>query len=224
MAPGRIHLVRHGEVHNPDGILYGRLPGFRLSDRGRTMARTTARALVADGRPIAALYASPLQRAQESAAPLVELTGLPLIVDDRLVEAGNVYEGTRRAPGPHLLAHPSEWRHIANPFRPSWGEPYRDIAARVLAAMAAAWRAEASREQTTDAPGGDIVMVTHQSPIWLAHRSVAGEPLFHNPAHRRCALSSVTSFEYDPGSRRFTEVDYREPAAGVTGVIDQGAV
>ncbi|WP_028245231.1 histidine phosphatase family protein [Pseudoclavibacter soli] len=218
MASRRIHLVRHGEVFNPDGVLYGRLPGYRLSDRGRTMARTAAQAVVASERPVAALYASPLQRAQESAAPFVDAFGLPLHTDERLIEAGNEYEGTTRKPGLHLLRYPSEWRRIHNPFRPSWGEPYREIAERMTAVMRDAWRAEQERGGE-----GDIVMVSHQSPIWLAHRRVAGEPLFHNPALRRAALSSITSFEYDPAADRLVEVDYQDPAADVPR-IDEGAV
>lgn len=231
MSPRRIHLVRHGEVFNPDGVLYGRLPGFRLSDRGELMAKTTARALVDDGRPIAALYASPLQRAQESAAPFVDLTGLPLQTDDRLIEAGNQYEGTARKPGLHLLRDPKEWRRVYNPFRPSWGEPYRHIANRMIDVMRAAWLArqrEVDDHRAQDAsldadPDADIVMVSHQSPIWMAHRAIAGDALFHNPAHRRCALSSVTSFEYDPEHDVFHEVAYCDPAADVPS-IDQGAV
>lgn len=60
-----IHFVRHGEVHNPDGVLYARLPGFRLSERGQDQARAAGAALRA--RPLAALFSSPQQRAQETA-------------------------------------------------------------------------------------------------------------------------------------------------------------
>ena len=107
-------------------------------------------------------------------------------------------------------------RLLRNPFKPSWGEPYRAIAQRVRAAMEDAW--DELDEADDD---GDIVMVSHQSPIWIAHLDIAGKPLWHDPRKRRCQLSSITSFARVDG--RFTEVDYIEPAASVD-AIDKGAV
>ncbi|MDU0938323.1 MAG: histidine phosphatase family protein, partial [Dermabacter sp.] len=68
-----VHLVRHGEVHNPGKILYGRLPGYRLSERGEQMARLTGAALAE--RDIAKVVASPLLRAQQTAKPIAEPHG-----------------------------------------------------------------------------------------------------------------------------------------------------
>ena len=135
MPARRLHLVRHGEVHNPDGVLYGRLPGFRLSDLGARMAATAAESFAAAGVDVRALVASPLQRTQESAAPWAEAYGLEARLDERLIEPTNRYEGqppgfTRRS-----LRKPAEWPWIANPMRPSWGEPYESIANRMLAAL-----------------------------------------------------------------------------------------
>jgi broad specificity phosphatase PhoE len=205
----RLHLVRHGEVHNPAGVLYGRLPGYALSVDGRRMARDAAEAVHADARPLSALVCSPLQRARESAAPFTELFGLEPLVDERVIEPTNVFEGRvmRRA-----LRNPLNWRHLARPSVPSWGEPYAQVVARMEAAMTDAW-------DRTD--GGDVVLVSHQLPIWITHLAVAGAPLRHDPRARRCALSSITSFELRDG--RWVEVDYREPAATV-GAIDVGAV
>ncbi|MBW1641005.1 histidine phosphatase family protein [Microbacterium resistens] len=212
MPAERLHLVRHGEVHNPARVLYGRLPGYRLSDAGHRMAQAAADHVAGLGRPVLTLRCSPLERTQESAAPFAEAFGLVPALDERLIEPTNVFEGTqmRRA-----LRNPANWRHLRRPAVPSWGEPYVSIVARMRAAMDEAWE----QASVPDAPDGDIVFVSHQAPIWITHLAVAGRPLRHDPRTRRCALSSVTTFERDGGIWR--EIDYAEPAgAGV----DLGAV
>ena len=209
MAAERIHLVRHGEVHNPQRVLYGRLPGFRLSAAGRRGAIQAAEHVAASGRSIAGLVCSPLQRAQESAEPFVDLFDLEPTIDLRVIEPTNVFEGRvmRRA-----MMNPLNWRYLAKPELPSWGEHYLDVVARMDSAMVAAWRSVRQ---------GDVVIVSHQLPIWVTHLSVAGKPLRHNPRKRRCALSSVTSFTRTEG--RWQEVSYAEPAA-LQGTVDVGAV
>ena len=117
-----VHLLRHGEVQNPDAILYGRLPGFGLSELGVEMARRVAASLA--GRDITYLASSPLERAQQTAAPAVESLGLDVVLDERLIEAANAFEGKRFGVGDGSLRRPSAWRLLYNPFRPSWGEPY----------------------------------------------------------------------------------------------------
>ena len=208
MVARALHLVRHGEVDNPAGVLYGRLPGFRLSARGERMAAATARA-IAD-LPVTRIVASPLTRTQQSAQPIAEAFGLPVESDDRLIEAGNRLEG-RRSAGLALVTSPRNWPLYTNPLRPSWGEPYREIVERMRAAMLDVLR-------TTES--GDAVIVTHQLPIWMVHRSVNREPLPHDPRHRRCALSSVTTFERRDG--RIVETAYADPAASVP-AVDEGA-
>jgi broad specificity phosphatase PhoE len=206
-----IHLVRHGEVFNPDGVLYGRIPGFGLSELGRRMAEESANSKV--GHPITRLYASPLQRTQESAAPWSKNFGLDIATDERLIEPWNRFEGTSDF-GVKALRRPSTWPSLVNPFKPSWGEPYVSIAARMLAAVEDAWR---------ETETGEVVLVSHQLPIWMVHRSLAGERLFHDPRRRRCALSSITTLER--AGDRFVEVDYQDPAAELqASAIDQGAV
>jgi len=205
----RLHLVRHGEVHNPGRVLYGRLPNFRLSTEGRAMARSAADHVRALGRPVSALYASPLQRTRESAAPFAELFEIAPVIDERVIEPTNVFEGKRMS---RAVLNPLNWRHLVRPEIPSWGEPYTQIVARMDAAMTEAW---------DDTDAGDVVIVSHQLPIWVTHLSVAGEPLRHNPRKRRCALSSVTSFERV--GDRWREVDYAEPAS-TAGATDVGAV
>jgi len=206
-----IHLVRHGEVFNPGGVLYGRIPGFGLSELGRRMAQESADSKV--GHPITRLYASPLQRTQESAAPWSKNFGLEIHTDERLIEPWNRFEGTNDF-GVKALGRPSTWPSLLNPFKPSWGEPYVSIAARMLAAVEDAW---------SETESGEVALVSHQLPIWTVHRSLAGERLFHDPRRRRCALSSITTLERQ--GDRFVEVDYQDPAAELqASAIDQGAV
>jgi broad specificity phosphatase PhoE len=209
----QIHLVRRGEVYNPEGVLYGRIHGFGLSDLGHRMAERAAESLLAAGAEITALIASPLQRTQESAAPWARATGLEILTDERLIEPTNKFEG-RRSTVTKALATPTEWPWLANPLKPSWGEAYVSIAGRMLAAVDSAWRS---------VDGGEVVLVSHQLPIWMVHRSVAGQRLFHDPRHRRCTLSSITTFERRGDA--FAEVGYREPAADLhSAAVDRGAV
>ena len=123
-----VHLLRHGEVHNPEHVLYGRLPGYHLSANGRMMAVAAADFFA--GRPVAAVFASPLERAQETAQPVAERLGLTITTDDRLIESENVLEG-KSVSLASLALNPLNWQYLWNPFRPSWGEPYAQVAARV---------------------------------------------------------------------------------------------
>ncbi len=195
-----VHLVRHGEVHNPDGILYGRIPGYHLSDAGRVMAKAAADYLA--GRDVTVLKSSPLQRALETAEPIAAELGLPVQVDERLIEPWNYFEGMRFAVGDGALRQPRHWIHLRNPFRPSWGEPYRDVAARILAAAA-----DAAREASG---GHEAACVSHQLPIWTARSSVEGRRLWHDPRKRECALGSVTSLMF--AGEKVIGVHYAEPS------------
>ncbi len=92
MRQTQIHLVRHGEVHNPEKVLYGRLPGFRLSDNGRRQAREAGRYL--STLPIRAIYSSPLLRARQTADELLEFQPyLRRHISGQLNEVHTVYEG-----------------------------------------------------------------------------------------------------------------------------------
>ena len=192
-----VHLLRHGEVHNPNHVLYGRLPGYHLSANGRMMA--VAAADYFEGRPVAALFASPLERAQETALPVAERLGLPIITDDRLIESGNVLEG-KSVSLASLALNPLNWRYLWNPFQPSWGEPYTEIAARVHTVV------DRAREA---ARGQEAVCVSHQLPIWVSRLAAEHRRLWHNPSSRQCALGSVTSLTFD--GDQLTGVTYAVP-------------
>jgi len=207
-----IHLVRHGEVFNPTKVLYGRIPGFGLSELGHRMAEAAAASL--EGRPVTRLYASPLQRAQESAKPWAEQFKLEINTDDRLIEPTNKFEGQNFEFGPKVITRPKSWPWVLNPLKPSWGEAYTSIAARMVAAVEDAWAA-------TDS--GEVALVSHQLPIWTTHRFLSGAKLYHDPRKRRCSLSSITTFERQ--GDRFVEVDYQDPAKPLAATaIDLGAV
>ncbi|WP_396893644.1 histidine phosphatase family protein [[Mycobacterium] wendilense] len=194
--------MRHGEVHNPEGVLYGRLPGYRLSDRGQAQARAVADAL--GNNDIAVVIASPLQRAQETAAPIAARHGLSIGTDEDLIESANFFEGKRMSPGDGVWRHPKVWWQVRNPFTPSWGEPYREIAARMSAALE---RARLKGE------GREVVCVSHQLPVETLRRHMQGVRLAHDPRRRQCNLASLTTFTFTDD--RLTDVSYSEPAAGL---------
>lgn len=195
-----IHLLRHGEVHNPQGILYGRLPGYHLSDLGREMANRIAE--VVGERDITHLVASPLDRAQETAEPIASVRGLDIVTDRRVIEAGNHFEGKSFGVGDGALRRPSSWWHLRNPWKPSWGEHYRHIVPRMLAAMADARDA---------ARGHEAMVVSHQLPIWIVRSAVEGRRFLHDPRRRQCTLASLTSFTFI--GDEVVSVAYSEPAA-----------
>jgi broad specificity phosphatase PhoE len=201
-----VHLVRHGEVENPSGVLYGRIPGYHLSADGRVMAKAAADFLA--GRDVTVLRSSPLERALETAEPIAAQFGLPVEIDDHLIEPWNHFEGLTFGVGDGSLRRPQHWAQLWNPLRPSWGEPYTEIAARMRAAMSDAVAA---------ARGHEAVLVSHQLPIWVARRSVEGRRLWHHPRHRQASLASVTSFSYR--ADEIVAVGYAEPAGAGRGQV-----
>ncbi|TNC19916.1 histidine phosphatase family protein [Georgenia sp. 311] len=213
MSRTTVHLLRHGEVHNPDGVLYGRLEGYRLSDRGRLMAQRVADVLHGNGHDIRLVVASPLQRAQETARPTAGAFGLDVGTDERLIEAGNTFEGTTVGSQRAALASPRYWPRYVNPFRPSWGEPYRDQVARMTAAVGDA------RRRLEAEGGGEALLVSHQLPIWVTRLFLERRPLWHDPRKRQCSLTSLTSLTF--AGPRLVGLDYWEPAADlVAGALD----
>jgi len=195
-----VHVIRHGEVENPEKILYGRQPGWRLSQRGEEMAQ-----VVADWSKsidLGALHASPLQRAQETAAPIARAHSLDITTDEKLIEAANIFEGRKFELGSGVLKHPSSWKHLINPWKPSWGEPYEEQISRMLAAVFQARDA---------AQGKDAIVVSHQLPIWILRSAIEGRRLIHDPRKRECTLASVTSIHFDDQAM-ISGTSYSEPA------------
>lgn len=200
-----IHLLRHGHVHNPDKVLYGRMPGFRLSRTGQDMARAVADYLVAERVPVGRVLASPLQRAQETAEPIAAAFDVAIDTEPRVIEAGNDYEGSPLQSGPKDFLHPRNWWKLRNPWRPSWGEPYAEQAERMWAAI---------HDAATVMPEGHTVVVSHQLPIWVTRLSFEGRSFLHDPRSRECALASLTSFDVRPDGTVGAMV-YSTPAAHI---------
>lgn len=194
-----IHLLRHGEVFNPEGVLYGRLPGFYLSELGQEMAVRAADALAEND--ITYVVSSPMERAQQTAAPVAARHDLPIAIDPDLIEADNIFEGQRVSVGDGVLRQPKAWRHLYNPFKPSWGEPYDEVAERMHRAI------DAAREQ---ARGHEAVLVSHQLPVWIARLRAEDRRLWHDPRSRQCTLASLTSLTYDGDA--LTAITYTEPS------------
>lgn len=204
-----VHLLRHGEVHNPERVLYGRLPGYRLSDDGLAMAADAAAAL--RGRDVVEVVSSPLQRAQETARPIADVFGLSVRTDDRLVEAANVFEG-EKALEDGGWKRPQNWWHLRNPLTPSWGEAYLEVGARMLAAV---------HDVRDRVAGHEAVVVSHQLPIWTVRRLVEGRRLWHRPDRRQCGLASLTSLSWV--GDRLDRVTYSEPAGEASRRPGKGA-
>ncbi|CAM3261610.1 MULTISPECIES: histidine phosphatase family protein [Actinomycetes] len=194
-----VHMMRHGEVHNPDGILYGRLSGFHLSELGASQAQKVADSLA--DHDITHVFASPLQRAQETATPIAASHGLEIITDEGLIEAENTFEGLRVSAGDGALRRPRHWPKLRDPFTPSWGEPYIQLAHRMLAV------ANKAREE---ARGHEAVCVSHQLPVYTLRRFLEGQRLWHDPRKRQCSLASLTSLLYDGDA--LVDIVYSEPA------------
>jgi broad specificity phosphatase PhoE len=194
-----VHLLRHGEVYNPEGVLYGRLPGYFLSDLGLEMADRAAVALAQ--RDIAAVISSPMERAQQTATPIAISHKLDIVTDQNLIEAENIFEGQRVSVGDGVLKQPKAWRHLWNPIKPSWGEPYEIVAARMNTAIESARLA---------AQGREAVLVSHQLPIWIARLSAERRRLWHDPRSRQCTLASLTSLTFD--NQDLVAITYSEPS------------
>jgi broad specificity phosphatase PhoE len=206
-----VHLLRHGEVHNPEGVLYGRRDGFHLSELGRQMAEKVAGSI--KDRDITHLRVSPLERAQETAQPLATARGLEIVTDERVIESTSKFEGLSFGEGVWtILKRPRLWPLLRNPFGPSWGEPYKEIVARMMAAI------HDSREA---AQGHEAVVVSHQLPIWTTRLHVEKRSFLHDPRQRQCTLCSLTSFHFV--GDRLTQVSYSEPAGDLIPTRDKKA-
>ncbi len=194
-----IHLVRHGEVDNPQGVLYGRKAGFHLTELGNEMASGLAK-VFADGHDIKTVITSPLERAIETGTPTAQHFNLPLQTDVDLIEADNKFEGVAVNDNRLILAHPRYWSWYINPALPSWGEPYTEVVSRMSRAI---------RKALETARGGEAVLVSHQLPIWTMHRFIEGKPLAHDPRRRKCSLASATSLVF--ADNQLISYKYWEP-------------
>lgn len=200
MSRTLVHLMRHGEVDNPGRVLYGRLPDFHLSPLGHQMAERMGEYWAE--RDLSYLVCSPLDRARETMAPTARHFDLPVHTDHRVIEAGNSLQGRVVNSRRSELLKPWLWWLLRNPLRPSWGESYRSIVARMH---------DAIMDAAAHAEGGEALIVSHQLPIWMSRLAAEGRSLVHNPANRECTLASVTTITLIDG--RIAGTSYAEPAA-----------
>ncbi len=208
MTRTTIHLLRHGEVHNPTGILYGRRPGYLLSELGQRMATRVSESLA--DRDVVAVWSSPLERAQQTARPTAAALGLEISTDDRLIESTNRFEGEIFRVGGSILKRPHRWRYMWNPWKPSWGEPYKEVVDRMMGAV---------HDARDAVRGHEAVLVSHQLPIWTTRLHVEGKSFLHNPRSRQCTLCSLTSLIFEDD--RLIELTYSEPAGDLIPVADR---
>ncbi|KFI54488.1 histidine phosphatase family protein [Bifidobacterium callitrichos] len=218
MSATTIHFVRHGKVYNPDHLLYERLPDFHLSDVGRRMAEATARYIAESPQmnTVAAVYSSPLDRTRETAGAILDAlnpvrqsrgeTPLELVTDERVIEAGNEFRGKRIGHGEGALWRNGNWKLVRNLWRPSWGESYAHIAKRV---------GDFAREKVREHAGEQIIVVSHESPIWSFRHLLETGHAEHWMFLRHTALASITSITFDSETGRVMSITYVDPAAGI---------
>ncbi len=182
-----LHLVRHGQVDNPQKIVYGRQRGWRLSDRGRFEAEAVAKHLGA--RPVARVYTSPLERAVQTATVVAAASGSEVEPREDLTEA--------------LLCAPWEgksWRDVRSGRAKEWArylfrplevcdvpEDLRALAERMAGAL---------RSIATAHPGQQVVAVSHGDPLKAGVLALTGGDL--RELHRNpIPTGGLVSLEYD---------------------------
>jgi broad specificity phosphatase PhoE len=183
-----IHLVRHGEVENPKGVIYGRLPGYNLSERGKRQAEAAADRLA--DRDIGAIWASPLERAQETAEAIAARHDVEITTDERLIESDTTLEGVGKSVVAFLRS-PKHWWALRNPWRPSWGETFVEIKLRMMAAI---------DDAVASSGGRELVIVSHQTPVMVARAALSqrrGPPWLGGTP---CTTGSITSLEMEGAS------------------------
>jgi broad specificity phosphatase PhoE len=180
-----IHLIRHGEVENPKGVIYGRLPGYHLSERGRRQAQSASEHL--SEADIAVIIASPLERAQETAELIAAPHGISVETDDRVIESHTTLEGVGRSLW-GFFTRPHHWWHFRNPLRPSWGESFSDVRKRML---------EAVDDAVERAGGREIAVVSHQTPVLVARMALTKSRMPPWLAVTQCRTGSVTTLVRD---------------------------
>jgi broad specificity phosphatase PhoE len=199
-----VHLVRHGKTENIGGLVYGRLPEYHLTELGHKQAQQTAERLndhIAHNE-VVELVSSPLERVVETAEHIQAELNLKLQVDDRAIEWASALQAEPFGPGRGRWLSPRGWWLMRNPLRPSWGEPYQEIAERMHGLVI---------DQVSQVPVS--IIVSHELTIGVYRRFIEGRPLWHDPSRRGVDLCSVTTIEFvDTGvGHRPTKVVYWQP-------------
>jgi probable phosphoglycerate mutase len=186
--PTTVLLVRHGQTATTGRVLPGRAPGLHLSDDGRRQAEAAAQR-IAKLKRVAAVYASPLERARETAMPIARVRGLALRIERGLLELDvGSWTGSRL----DRVSKRPEWTTVQrypSGFRFPEGESFVEMQARVTAALA---------RMVEHHPGGVVVAVSHADPIKAALAHALG---MHLDLFQRLAIApgSITTIVYGAG-------------------------
>ncbi|MCH4160323.1 MAG: histidine phosphatase family protein [Bifidobacterium sp.] len=218
MTTTKVSLVRHGEVFNPEHVLYERLPDFHLSTRGQRMARATAQYIAQQPtlNNAVALFSSPLDRTRETSDAILEALNeerekhgedpLTVTLDDRIIEAGNEFRGKRIGHGDGAVWRRNNIKLLHNLWKPSWGETYQQIAQRV---------GDFVYEKVDEYPGEHIIAISHESPIWTFRHLLEKGRAEHNMMMRHTGLASITTITFDNATKLPVSIEYADPAAAV---------
>ncbi len=162
-----VHLIRHGEVANPKGVVYASLPGFGLSDRGRSQARAAARHL--QNRPVVAVWSSPLQRALDTAGIIARQFGIPVSIDEGLGEWTLLdrWAGTPWSELPQRFPGELE-QYLEAPTSITGRETLTQLARRIAGTV---------ERIVAVHPAGEVVVVSHQDPIQAVRLLLTGGDL-----------------------------------------------
>ncbi|MDR2083180.1 MAG: phosphoglycerate mutase family protein [Candidatus Ancillula trichonymphae] len=201
-----VHMLRHAQVHNPEKMVYERLPDFHLSAKGVDMADAMSKFVQCHKSlsSIECVISSPLERAIETAHPTVKRLKLPLLLDERLLESKNYFAGIKISGIVTDIVKNGHLKYMTNPFKPSWGETYLDISLRMTSII---------EEVKNKYKNQQILLVSHQLPIFIARRTYEKKHLWHNPRRRACALASLTSLVFDSATDDLLKIVYRTPVA-----------
>ena len=195
----RVYLVRHCDVHNPSGVLYGHLPGFHLSAKGVRDAEALGTYLSQS--PARRIDTSPLERARETADIIASrVPGIPVVTTDDLIEArfGLYLQGVRPRDIP--WRRPLWFVHMLWPGLLKNDESVPQMAQRVRRTVLQLIR---------DFPGRGGICVSHGDPIQAFWVEADGRPAY--ALHRlECAKGGLLELDYD--GERLINVTYRSPA------------
>ncbi len=190
-APTTVLLVRHGTTPTTGKVLPGRAPGLHLADKGRRQAEVVAERIAAlpEKRLPTAVYASPLERTAETAAPIARALGLRVRTERGLIEC-DVGAWTGRSL--KRLSRQRDWWSVQRwptGFRFPEGESFGDLSARTMDALVRLVHRH---------PGETIVAVSHADPIKAAVASAMGVPLdlFQRLVVSPCSVSAIV---FTPG-------------------------
>ena len=166
MTSTTIWLARHGEVHNPSNVLYGRLPRVRLTREGRRQARALADFL--RPRPLVAIYSSPMLRARRTAAAVLEAhPELQRVrIDKDLLEVRSAWQGE-----PLASLEQIDWDFYTNPRDPG------DESLRAIHDRMQRWLQRVLRRHA----GSEVLGVSHGDPILILVGTLRGLQL--DPRH-----------------------------------------